>query len=159
MPNKVNVEGDVQVRTKTFLTEKWIPPNIATGAAYAANDAIGGMQEIDVPVSGVIQSANYWDRDDEGLQVDIAICSERFATSIADNAAFSLLDEDTLKVIHVISFSSFTDFINGQMSSVVSIGKAYYAPSGKLYIQAIARGALNIAAGSEPMFQLNILAD
>ena len=160
--NPVEVTNKVTVRTESQSTQVWQPAGIVAAVAYADGDAIGGMTEVDAPLSGVLQSALYIDRDDEGLAVDLVVCLLPFDTPILDNATMALSDDDLLKVIHVIAFATFSDFTNGQISSVTAIGKRFGTdPSRprKLYVQARARGALNIASGSEPRFVIDYLVD
>ncbi len=155
------VRTPVKVQTETESTDLIKIPGIAVAAAYADGDVMGVQFSIMVPESGIIQSANLYDVDDEGLQVDLVIHRAPWTTVIADNAAMDLADEDLVKVIYVIAFTSatFVDFTNGQVALVPSIGKAYKAKEGKLYVTARARGALNIAAGKEPRIQIDFLGD
>ena len=145
---------------KMFMTERFMLRGIATGAAYADLDALGLAVSIDVPISGVIQSATYYDLDDEGLQVDLWLLNDK-PTDQTDNSAVAFIDHDLIKVIPGgrLQFTAFADAANGQFSPLNTIGLAYVAPKRKLWIQAQARGALNIAAGNLPMFQLCILSD
>lgn len=143
---------------KTFQTRHLTPPGIATGAAYADLDALGLHFSFGVPKSGVIQSAIYYDLDDEGLQVDLWLLDDK-PTVQTDNSALAFIDNDLVKVIGRLQFIAFGDAANGQFSNLTSLGLAYVQPNGLLWAQCQARGALNIAAGNLPMFRLTILSD
>ena len=144
-------------------------PGIATGAAYsgsvAAPDAVGSLGSLIVPVSGILQSATYYDKDDEGTQLDIVLFSAAFTVQ-NDNDAFTIADADLPNKIYELKFTVFNDNVNNQDSSIENIGKAYtvtpLAPGSKLgtmYFQAKTSTAPNIAAGSVPVFKLQILPD
>lgn len=141
------------------------PTDIVTGAAYADLDAMGVTPFLvsggphAVPRSGVIQSAIYIDRDDEGLQIDLWLFTAQVGNQ-TDNSAFVVSDADLTRVIDVIQFSSFRDANTGQVSVVNGIGTAYeLQPGENMYGLLQARGALNIAAGALPLFNIKILGD
>jgi hypothetical protein len=146
------------VAGKTITTPVTLVPGIVTGAAYTALDAMGTVFSFDVPASGVIQSANYFDLDDEGLQVDLWLLSAR-PTLQTDNGALTFSDGDMLSVIKVISFTTFHDAANCQSSEVDNIGRAFVLPARKMWAQVQAQGVQNIAANNIPAFSLTILAD
>lgn len=143
---------------KTFTTAVTFVPGVVTGAAYQALDALGTAFAFDVPESGVIQSAVYYDADDEGLQVDL-LFFRASPTQQVDNSAVSLPDTELYKALGRVQFTTFADATNGQFSNVNNIGLAYTAPGGKLWAIAQAQGALNIAAGNLPAFRLAVLPD
>ena len=143
---------------KTYKTPHLTPPGIATGAAYADLDALGTHFSFEVPKSGIIQSAIYFDLDDEGLQVDLWLMADAPAVQ-TDNSAIAFIDHDLIKVVGRLQFIAFGDAANGQFSSLTNIGLAYVRPNKRMYAQCQARGALNIAAGNLPMFRLTILSD
>ncbi len=152
------IENPVSVHTRTYHSRKYTIPGITAGAAHAAGDALGTKFIIDTPKSGMLVSANLWDLDDEGLQIDVVLFDDDF-TAVADDAAFSLSDADTKKAFYVVKFQAFEDFVNGQMSSVEGIYKSIKLPKGQCWAQAIARGASNVAAGSDPIVQLQFQDD
>ncbi len=138
-------------------TDIFIPPGIGTGAAYASLDAIGKPFWIAVPKNGVIYTARYFDRDDEGLQVDLILFRSMISMP-TDNNALTLSNEENEQVLGRIEFNStFSDFANNQYTQRGPLGIAYTAPAGKIVGQIQAKGALNIAAGELPRFQLAIL--
>lgn len=133
-------------------------PGITTGVAYEAGDAMGSVFEVEVPVSGIIYSATFWDLDDEGLQTDFEIFRHPIAAT-TDNAQWAVTDSDILYFITEFAFFSFDDHATSQTSELKNIGKAYSVAGGKFYIQTVARGVQDIAAGQQPRFQLQILSD
>lgn len=133
-------------------------PGITAADALDADDCLGTIITLNVPKSGVIYSATFWDLDDEGTQVDLEIF-KHIITQIASDAAWSPSDEDMLHFITELAFFSFSDHINSQTSELTNIGKAYTAPEGKFYIQAVCRGTPTIAAGNMPRIQLQIIPD
>ena len=143
---------------KTYQTRRLTPPGIATGAAYADLDALGIHFSFEVPQSGVIQSAIYYDLDDEGLQVDLWLLDDA-PTVQTDNSAIAFIDHDLIKVITRIQFMSFADAANGQFAESKAIGKAYVQKNKRMWAQCQARGALNIAAGNLPLFRIDFLSD
>ncbi len=138
------------------LTPIMIPGTAAS--AIEANDCLGILFTIDVPVRGVILSATFWDLDYEKTQVDLEIFKHNIAI-IANDAAWAPTDADLLHFVTEIAFFTFDDHISGATSEVVNKGKAYTAPEGKFWIQAVGRGTPNIAVGAEPRVQLQILSD
>lgn len=140
------------------VTDRKTPPGIGVAAAYANLEAIGTEFSFQVPNSGIIQSARYYDLDDEGLQVDLWLFSSRITTQ-TDNSALVLSDTDLIRVIDVIQFAGpFYDANTGQIATVNELGIAYVVEDGLIWAQLQARGALNIAAANLPEFQLSILA-
>lgn len=133
-------------------------PGIVAANAFDANDCFGIVFELEVPKSGEIRSATFFDLDDEGSQIDLEIFMGQIPI-IASDAAWAPVDADLLKFLTEIAFVSFDDHINNQTSEVTNIGKAYNAPAGKFWIQAVCRFTPTIAAGSMPKFQLQILTD
>ena len=140
-----------------FETSPIMPVGIGTGSVYAALDAIGTTAvRIAVPPSGIIQGAVYYDRDDEGLPVNLWLFDDDVADQ-TDNSAFTTTDGDLVRVIDVIEFSSgFLDATNGQVLIGSNLQIPYKASEGFIWCQLQAMGALNIAAGSEPIFKLRI---
>ena len=132
-------------------------PGVDT-AIYAAGDAFGTVFMVEVPKSGIIYSATFWDMDDEGLQTDFEIF-RRAITTTANNAAWAPSDADILNLVTELSFVSFDDHGNSRTSELTNIGKAYSAPDRKFWVQAISRSTPTIAASNLPYFQLQILSD
>jgi len=133
---------------------------IGAGAAYADLDAMGTtINVVNVPKAGKITGGRYFDRDDEGLRIDLWVFNRRPTTSQTDNGAFVVANKDLDACIGVIPFADFSDANTGQVSVQTGLDLDYVAPDGALYYWVQARGALNIAAGSEPTFRLTIRPD
>lgn len=154
----VEVRGRVQVVGQTFATPLTTIPGIGAGAAYAAGDAFGDKFTLNVPHSGVIHTALMLDKDDEGIETELVLFAGDF-TAAVDNAVFSVTDADMEGFVGTISFTVFKNFGANQVSTVSAIGLTYVAPQGRLWVQAVTRGAPNIAAANIPMVRLLILAD
>lgn len=133
-------------------------PGIGTGVAYTAGDAFGAAFSMDLPKQGIIHAATFVDKDDEGIETDLVLFNKPF-TGTADNEAFTVSDADMENCIGTITFATFKNFAVNQMSTAGAMGLAYIAPEGTIYIQAVTRGAPNIAAGASPMVSLVILSD
>mgnify|MGYP001582291530 CR=1 FL=1 len=140
-----------------FETAPIYPIGIGAAAAYAILDAMGTTAvKVEVPKAGIIQGAIYYDRDDEGLGVNLWLFDDVVGAQ-TDNSAFALTDGDLMRVIDVIEFSSgFLDATNGQVLIGSGLNIPYRAPEGFIWCQLQAMGVLNIALGSEPVFKLRI---
>ncbi|MDD5703879.1 MAG: hypothetical protein PHU23_17735 [Dehalococcoidales bacterium] len=132
-------------------------PGITAGDAFDANDCFGTIVKLPVPKRGIIYSATFYDIDDEGSQVDLEVFNGSI-TQIASDAAWAPSTTDILRFVTEIAFFAFDDHINCQTSELLNIGKAYIAPDGVFYIQAVCRGTPTIAAGASPKFKLGILS-
>ena len=130
-------------------------PGITAGDALDAGDCIGTIMVIPVPKVGIIQSATYWDLDDESTQLDLEIFKESIA-QIASDSAWSPTDVTMRNFVTELAFVVGDDHGNSYTFQLTNIGLAYTAPSGKFYIQAVDRSTKNIAAGSMPLIQLQI---
>lgn len=137
-------------------------PGIGTGAAYADLDALGTLIEFPnlllrqsnpVRYTGTLESAVYYDLDDEGLQVDLHLYS-RAVTSGTDNSAYAPADADALAYLGTVNFVAFHDLNTSRVSAVEDIGLLLVGESTSVWGQAQARGALNIAAENLPRFKL-----
>ena len=125
-------------------------------SAEGALDAMGTLFTIPFPKSGEIRSATYYDLDFEGTQVNLYLF-RRKPTAIADNAAWTLSDEDAPKLITKLAFAGFdTHSTTCYTSEINGIGKAFTAPEGKIWIQASCVAICTIAVA--PKFQLQVLS-
>lgn len=149
------------------ITVKRVVPGIVTGAAYADADAIGTLIEFPNLLtlnpytntySGMLHSALYFDLDDEGLQVDLHLFGRRI-TDGTDNSAYAPTDADVRAYLGTVSFTAFFNLGANQVSVVTGIGLPLVSTSSSVFGQAVARGALNIAAENLPEFSLTVLAD
>jgi len=133
-------------------------PGITAADALDAGDCMGIQFAVKVPRHGILQSALLLDFDDEGTQIDLELFKQQI-TQIANDAAWAPSDIDMLQFVTELSFFAFDDHINGQSSELLNIGKAYTAPTGFLWIQAVTRSTPTIAAGASPRIQLHIVSD
>lgn len=141
-----------------YRTPLLIIPGIGTGAAYASGDAFGGMIEINVPPTGIIHAALFYDYDNEKLGKTLRLSDIPFAAT-ADNAAINPSDPDLSNGMGDITWAT-TDFAAynaNALGTKTAINLPYEAPNGKLYAQFMTNGADNIAAGKIPRFRLVIL--
>ncbi len=151
----------VKVKQRTIYACPEVPiqiPGIGTGSAYQTGDCFGTQFAIKVPKQGRLNGAIFFDLDDEGLQTDLEIFSAPIV-QVADNSAYAPTDAEILALITELQFFAFDDHGTSQTSEVKNFGKDYVCPSGEFRIQAVARGAQNIAAGNLPKVQLFILSD
>ena len=130
-------------------------PGSSSSGAYIANDAMGRLVQVKVPKRGVIVSATLFDLDYEKKQIDLEIFKYSI-TQVTSEDAWTCSDADMVKFVVAIAFAGFDDHAVNATSEVNNIGKAYTAPLGILWVQAVTRGAPTIAVGSEPRFQLQI---
>jgi len=152
------VDAVLGIKTTTIVVCPKRPVRIAgsySSGAYEANDAMGLLTKVAVPKRGVIVSATLFDLDYEGKQIDLEVFNNKI-TQVASEAAWTLSDEESLFFITELPFVAFDAHTASQTSEITNIGKAYVAPGGFFWVQAVTRGTPTIAAGAEPHFQLQI---
>lgn len=132
-------------------------PGIATADAFDADDCFGTVFRVAVPKAGIIQSATFWDLDDEGTQIDFFIYKNNITATTSDSA-FAPTDADQLSFVTVLEFTVFKDAGTSRTSEINNIGKLYTAAGGVFYIQAICRSTPTIAVANLPRFQIQILS-
>lgn len=150
------VKSILGIRTTTIVDCPLEPieiPGSGSSGAYEVNDCMGTIFTIHVPKRGVIVSATYWDLDNEDKQLDLEIFKRNF-TQIASEATWSPTDVDIVKFVTELAFVNGDDHNSSYTFDITNIGKAYTAPEGKFYIQAVTRGTPTIAA--LPRVQLQI---
>ena len=125
-------------------------PGIATASAYTVDDAFGTRFELDVPERGVISTALFIDKDNEGLNKDVLVSAHDF-TQTADHDPFAVTDVDLAQAAGYIEFDTWKTY-NANQISIATPALYYVAPAGKLFFQFITRGVDNIAAGALPIF-------
>ena len=146
-------------RTVACPAEPMTIQGITEGAALSTSgDALGLISKIAVPLSGIIYSATFFDLDDEGTQVDLEIFKRAIA-DVAWDAAYAPSDAEIRDFVTELNFVAFDDHGACQTSEIFNIGKAYTAPEGYLWIQAVTRATPSIAKGNNPRIQLQILSD
>jgi len=128
-----------------------IVPGIAAADALDANDQMGTVFSIAVPLAGAIVKAVYHDLDDEGIGKELWIFrNDPTAGVAASDAAFSLADGQNVNVVDVLTFSTFKDAANNQVSVSTDVPCWYVAPAGRLWLAVKTVGADNIAADAMP---------
>ncbi len=142
--------------TTTIVSCPMVPiaiPGIGAGAEGAL-DAMGIQFTISVPKRGVIISSTYYDLDFESTQVNVHLFNRK-VTAIADNDAWTLSDGDAPYLVKTLEFVSYITHSNTvYIFDLTNIGKAYIAPSGKLWVQAQCMVICTIAVA--PLFSLQI---
>jgi len=128
-------------------------PGIGAGIEGAL-DAMGTQFTIRVPKHGVIISSTFYDLDFEGTGVNIYLFNKA-VTAIADNASWTLSDEDAPFLVTKLAFAGFdTHSTTCYTSEINGILKAYTAPDGLFRCQASCVSTPTIAVA--PRFQLQI---
>lgn len=121
-----------------------LTPTITAGA-YAANDVVGGRQEIDLgtkPLSGTLERIKIVDDSNVKAALTFHFFTEQPAAAFADNAGpFVLANADLLKLDELpIAFvtGDYTSISDGSGQSGIAIKKAidfdFYTPTGKLHL-------------------------
>jgi len=155
------VQAILRIKTTEIVSCPIAPvmiPGITAADAFDANDCMGTIIELIVPMRGILVSATLFDLDDEGTPVDLEVFKHSIA-QIASDAAWAPSDEDLLNFVTEIQFYVGDDHINSYTFEAKNIGKAYTAPEGYFYIQAVDRSTKTIAGAAIPKIQLFILSD
>ncbi len=142
--NNVWPNKPIDQRLNLIQTIEKTIPGMHTGSAYASGDALGTKFEIIVPTVGVIVAAYLTDMDKEELAVDFLAFNDDFVGG-TDDSAFDLSDADRHRIAVPLTISSYMSFNDNSLGYWTG-ARAYLAPEGKLYIQAITRGAQNLTA-------------
>lgn len=145
------------------ITRMYKVPGVTTGGAYADGDAMGTLitfHDVFRPEkrSGIVVGAFIIDKDDEGLQIDIPLFVRTFATTTNDSA-FAPSDDDLMHCRAVVAVSSFSNWGSNQFGQATNQGIWISGEDTNLYSQLVARGAINLAAGSEPWVGLVVIPD
>ena len=138
-------------------------PGITTGSAHSDGDALGTpivFQDVfrAEKCSGIVVGAFVIDKDDEGLQIDIPLFTRPIAGT-ADDSAFAPTDTELMTCRGVVAVSSFFNWDSNQFGQATNLGMWISTESPNLYSQVVARGAINIAAGSIPLVGLVVVPD
>ena len=134
-----------------------IIPGIAAADAFDANDAVGTVFEIPVPMRGIIESAKLIDPDDDTLALTAHLFSELFVGAASD-AAFTISAADAPNWITSITFDTPIVDIGSAKVAEKTGSTYYYAPNGVIYCQCSTTGTPNIAGGAMPRLRLSIRA-
>ena len=134
-------------------------------AAYDLNDVLSATQELADAVrvaggSGILQSIQVIDQDDQGQAIDIFIFNAD-ATLGVENAAISISDADAAKIIGIVRVvaNDYVDCINSMNASMNGLNIPVEAAAGtSLYVATATRGTpTHTAAGI--VLNLGILQD
>lgn len=154
----VSEHGAVRTAKRIVATSWVLVPGTSAASAYADEDAFGTRFTLDVPRSGVITSAMAIDEDDEDLDVNLFLFREDI-TSGTDNSAYAPSTSDLLKLEAIINLDLRYGVSGATLGYNPGLVVPYIAPAGLLWVQAVARGALNLAAGKRWFVALRIVAD
>ncbi|KKL40788.1 hypothetical protein LCGC14_2367900 [marine sediment metagenome] len=160
----VRIAHVVAIKPRPVFQTSWVQVP-AQDAALDDGDATGIVFQFLVPISGTLQSASVLDTADQGNQLDVELCSGRFAGAAAD-AQFKLTDVEARYHIYRLQFATYADHEDNQTSDLENIGKAYKVPPfeedskwGWMWGQGIASGTPTYAAGSKPYLRVEIYPD
>jgi len=156
--------ADQVVRT---LTRSVSVTPVITAGAYSAGDVVGGLMEfadaVSAPMkSGMIQTATISDEADQGAALKL-LCFSGSVTVAADNAALSISDDDSRKMVASIAFASadYDDVGGAKVQVKAGINQAFTIPSDRsLYCQLFANASTpTYAATNDVTVTLVILQD
>jgi hypothetical protein len=138
--------------------------SLSTSPAYADGDVLAAAQELTNAVratggTGVIQSIQVIDQDDQGQALDIVI-SDSTITLGTENSAVSISDADAAKILGIVEVtgSDYVDLVNSQYASIKNIGLVIMPDTTSLYVSAISRGTGTYTA-SGIVLRVGILMD
>lgn len=134
-------------------------PGIGTGAAYAAEDAVGDTFAIDVPESGILVDAVMVDTDDNEINTHVLVFDDEPNTDIADNAGYVLDATDFGKIAGVFTFDTFVPLSGDTLAVENNINMGFHAPRRKLWLQLVTAGTPNFAAGTGLTLILTFIED
>jgi hypothetical protein len=120
--------------------------SLSTSPAYSDGDVLADAQELTNAVrasggTGVIQSIQVIDQDDQGQALDIVI-SDSAITLGTENSAVSISDADAAKILGIVEVtgSDYVDLVNSQIASIKNIGLVIMPDATGVFISAISRG-------------------
>ncbi len=155
---RVSPEGLLLTGGRIFATPYVEIPGIGAAAEYADEEAFGTRFQFAVPKSGIIQATLVLDEDDENITVDLLLFSSAPTTG-TDNSAYAPSVNDLRRLEAVLNLDVRYGVSGATIGYNPGLAVPYSAPDGILWVQAIARGALNIAANKTFQVALRILAD
>ena len=154
----VTVDGITRVGNKAVRIGPTPVPGVGAAVLYTANDAFGILHRVQVPKSGIIQSVRFYDKDDEGLNMELLLFRE-LPGAQTDNAAIAVADIDLPLIEASILIDTWRDLLDNQVGIEDALDIAYTAPNGELWAQWVSRGGPTIAAAAMPEWGMTILAD
>ena len=120
--------------------------SLDTGGAYADGDVLFAAQELANAVrssggTGVIQSIQIVDQDDQGQAMDIVI-SDSTITLGTENGAVSISDADAAKILGIVEItgSDYVDLVNSQYASIKNIGIVIMPDATGVFLSGVSRG-------------------
>jgi len=134
-------------------------------AAYHSNDVLSATQELADAVrvdggSGILQSIQVIDQDDQGQPIDIFIFSGSAALG-TENAAISISDADAAQILGIVRVvaNDYIDCINSMNASINGLNIPVEVASGtSLYVATATRGTPT-HTGSGIVLNIGILQD
>lgn len=133
-------------------------------SAYEDGDVMGGVMTFSGlnPGGGVIHTITIFDRDAEGLALDLYFFTQTPPDSITDQAAFAMSSDNQALWLGKVTISAadWTDVGSDSEATLRNVGLAIPAtgqPDGNLFVVMVARGAQNFAAATDVELGLTIL--
>lgn len=159
----LDVDGRVQISTQSSVMN--LTFSLSAGAAYASGDVLADVQELSGAFrkssgTGVLQSVNVIDIDDQAQALDLVIGSDTFSLG-TENEAVSITDTAASNILGVVEVAAadYVDLVNSQVANIRNIGMAIQSASNtNLYIGAISRGTGTYTASGVTL-RVGILQD
>jgi hypothetical protein len=143
-----------------------VTPTITAGA-YSANDVIGGLMTFqfkNMNSGGMVGSIRIRDNGAVGPAMVLYVFREA-PTTTADNAAFSLLDADSDKLMGIITVPTWIDFTAFKWvacsghDDTTSREIDFRTPNGAVYIYAKVTGTPTMTATTDLRFDVTMWGD
>jgi len=135
-------------------------------SAHSAGDAVGGLITLSDAVrssalSGIIQSVSVTDKAGNAGSYDIVFFTANpTATTVTDDAAFTLNDADITKVICMAPISTVSTFADNGVTNTTGVGCPFEVASGTtIYAALINRSAATYASTSDVSVRVSIMQD
>jgi len=140
--------GSTGLHITTFSVVRQLTLSLSGGAAYADGDVLADFQALGSAVrqnngTGIMQSVNILDIDDQGQALDIILASSPITLG-TENEAVSISDTDASKILAGIEVATadYIDLVNSQFATKSNLGIGIQPDDGgtSIYIAAISRG-------------------
>tara|TARA_Y100000310_G_scaffold176492_1_gene176629 strand:- start:2840 stop:3295 length:456 start_codon:yes stop_codon:yes gene_type:complete len=130
----------------------------ASATTYADKDAVGVRFEIMVPRSGIVHTAIATDHAVSDIAIDL-VCFTGQIAQATDDSAFAPTDVELNTYAMTIPYSTGDKalFSANSAATAKSLGILYVAPTERLWVQCVARGALVLAAATDLAVAILIL--
>lgn len=130
---------------------------VSVAAAQGAGDALTNMANFtSLPTSGTIMSISLIDKGFQSASTEVYLSQASF-TATTINAAFSPSDADLLNMVGYFTLNTWFAFVDNSVCEIDNIGRPYYTPDGKIYLQLITRGTPTPASSSDYLISLGIV--